>query len=82
MGIRSISNGGRHAEVVVPYGGRGREMPISGPDLIFGSQNIPAGRFPADAGVGPFFPCREVPAFPLPSGRDGGVAASRAAAAL
>ena len=50
------------------------------PDLIFGSQNIPAGRFPADAGVGPFLPCREVPAFPLPSGRDGWAGVSRTAA--
>ena len=53
-----LGRGTRHAGVVVPYGDGGCEMPISGPDLIFGSQNIPAGRFPADAGVGPFFPCR------------------------
>ena len=63
-------------QVVVPYGGR----EFRSFDLWF--SNIPAGRFPADAGVGPFLPCREVPAFPLPSGRDGGVAVSRAAAAL
>ena len=50
--------------------------------LIFGSQISQRGAFRRVSGVGPFFPCREVPAFPLPSGRDGGVAASRAAAAL
>ena len=81
--------GVRAAEVVGPYGcgdgsaKRWHAIPHGGFrsfDLWF--PNIPAGRFPADAGVGPFFPCREVPAFPLPSGRDGGVAASRAAAAL
>ena len=85
---RPLGTGVRRGVVTPPYGafwrcpamGRAIRHTWGAVRLIFGSQNIPAGRFPADAGVGPFLPCREVPAFPLPSGRDGWAGVSRTAA--